>query len=131
MLSKQQVREGVVLKGEGSLAITQSNLNRVHEKTEEQGAKGISPQINTDDDRHSLNRLYTCAGDAFCLFFLSSTLGRREICLSVAVKLSFPPEGGMEGHEREKDNPLKGEERLGHVRMTPQTLPCSSLWENP
>lgn len=103
MLSKQQVRERVALKG-GGLAI--SLISTEHEKTETQGAKGTGPKILIHtEDVDIMNPLYTCAGDAFSHFFLS-TLERREICLSVAI-WSFPPVGGTEGHEIERHNSPK------------------------
>lgn len=105
MLSKQQVRERVALKGGRALAI--SLISTEHEKTETQGAKGTGPKILIHtEDVDIMNLLYTCAGDAFSHFFLTSTLERREICLSVAI-LSFPPEGGREGHEIERHNSPK------------------------
>lgn len=61
----------------------------------------------------------------FSHFHFLSTLGGRKFCCS-RVNLFFSPEGGMEGQEREKDSSPKRKKGTRYVRLTPQTLPCSS-----
>ena len=82
-----------------------------------------------------MNLLYTCAGDAFSHFFPSSTLERREICLSVAV-LSVLPSRGREGGawNRKTQFPQMGKKVMyvlgWHPKLCPGALSGRTPWWN-